>query len=238
VLVALPHGRCHEPLAEHPAPDVLHAVGELHEQDEEEEEAEVAAWPDRRALDRNLQEGGRERETVDAHHQPRLHLRRAFEEPLVVAGERHPGEDEQRGVDRQEHAEDVVAVQAHEHVVEWCEQEEHPEQGPVVALAGGRERDELAEGPERHEAEEHDRGGRAQPERGRQHGAQDPPAAEPAVERAHGGGVEATVWMPLEELPDRRGGGEEGEHSGDEGDGAVVVHSGAIAARGGGPVTP
>ena len=31
------HGRGHEPLAEHPAPDILHAVGELHEQDQEEE---------------------------------------------------------------------------------------------------------------------------------------------------------------------------------------------------------
>ena len=232
------HRRGHQPLAEHPAPDILHAVGKLHEQDQKEEQAEVAgAVGVGRPLDRDLEEGRGEREAVDADHQTRLDLGRPLQEPLVVAGECDSREHEQRGVDRQEHAEDVVAVEPHEHVVEGREQEEHPEQGAVVALAGGRERDELAERPERHEPEEDDRGRRAEPEGRGEHRAEDPPATEPVVERADRGGIEAAVGMPLEELAHGRGRGEQGEHAGDERDGAVVVHAGVIpsgpARRGG-----
>ena len=218
----------HGPTARHPAPDILHAVGKLHQENEEEEEAEVGAAAGFLPTDPHVEERRGEGEAVDADDQAGLDLRRPFEEALVVTCHRHPGEHEERAVEREEDAEQVVAVVGDEDVVERREQEEHPEQRAVVPLARGGKRDELAEGPERHEPTEDHRRRRPEPEGRGEDGADDPPAAEAEVEHVHGCRVEAAVWLAGEELPYGGGHREEEEHPGDEGDRADVVHGRAF----------
>ena len=104
--------------------------------------------------DFEVQQRRRKAQAIDADHQARLDLGDAFEEPLVVAGERDAGRDEQERVHGNQDAVELVLVEADQHVLQRREEEKHPEQRAVVAEPRGRERDEFAERPEAHQAEQ------------------------------------------------------------------------------------
>ena len=174
-----------------------------------------------------MQQRRGERKAVDAHHQPRLDLCGAFQKPFVVPRHGDSGQHKERGIHRQKHAEDVVAVHANEDVVQRREQEEDPEERAVVAFACGGERDEFAQRPKRHQKKQHHSGGGAEPEGGGQHRAHDPPAAQAEVERVHRRRIEPTIGVPLEELANSGGRREEREHAGDKSDRADVIHGAA-----------
>ena len=114
-------------------------------------------------------------QAVDADHQARLDLGGAFQKPLVVAGQGHPGRNEQERVHRNQHAKELILILCHQHVLQRREHKEHPEQRAMIAQPRGRERDELAQRPKRNQPEQ-DHGGRA---------ATDCPAETPRPARVH-----------------------------------------------------
>ena len=79
-------------------------------------------------------------QAVNANHQAGLNVGRAEQEAFGIARERHARKNEQKPVDRNQHAIQAVLLPRHEHILQGREQEEHPEQRAVVARPGGRAR--------------------------------------------------------------------------------------------------
>jgi hypothetical protein len=128
------------------------------------------------------QQRGHVAHAINADHEGPLDLGGALEEMLAVAGQRAARRHEDERIDRDEDREEPIPLHGDEVVLQRRDDEEGPEQRAVVAGPRGRERDELAQREERHEAEQDHRAQAAGGERDAEDGDHDPPGLHAGVE--------------------------------------------------------
>ncbi len=151
-----------------------------------------------------VQEGRGEAEAVHTKHQSRLDLGRPFQEPLGIPRKGDAGRDEEEPVEGDEDAVEVVFVEPDQDVLEGGKNQEHPEEGAVVAEPRGGQRDEFPQGPKGQQAEQHDADLAAQDECRGQQRAEQPPGSHPPIEGINHGWIQAGLGLPLQKLADCR----------------------------------
>jgi hypothetical protein len=123
---------------------------------------------------------------IDREHEGPLDLRDPLKEVLGLAPKHGDRRQCKERVDRNRDGEDPDPWVDQQPVLQRQEKVERSGDRIVISGPRWRERQELAQAPERNQREEHDRRGRARQEHHREHGHDVPPAADTVVEIDHG----------------------------------------------------
>ncbi|KAG0934851.1 hypothetical protein G6F31_016032 [Rhizopus arrhizus] len=113
-----------------------------------------------------------------ADHQPPLHLRRALQVVGGITADGRQDRQEQERVDRNQQRVHAVPVDPHQVVLPRQHDVERGQQRVVVARAGRRQGDELAQREQRDDREQHDHPGTAEEQRQPDHDRHHPPRAD------------------------------------------------------------
>ncbi|KAG1462546.1 hypothetical protein G6F57_013931 [Rhizopus arrhizus] len=168
--------RCDQVPAQQLAPDVLQHVRGLHHDHQEGKQQHVA----RRVMSRHVQVQQQRdvRDAEHADHQPPLHLRRALQVVGGITADGRQDRQEQERVDRNQQRVPAVPVDPHQVVLPRQHDVERGQQRVVVARAGRRQGDELAQREQRDDREQHDHPGTAEEQRQPDHDRHHPPRAD------------------------------------------------------------
>ncbi len=200
-------------------------IGDLHHDHQPGDQQQVAAFV---AGDLQGQQGGHVGDAEHGDHQAPLHFRGAFQEVLTVAAQRGQNRQQQEHIDRNEDREQPVPVNRNQHVLQRQRQVKRRHQGRVIAAPGWRERQELAQGVERHGVEQQDDRALTQPEGEADHQHHHPPGIDARVEVVDN--RVGSACPALEHVADQRG--EQQDHAdAHEQQLSLVIHYSGSGAR-------
>ena len=124
------------------APDVLENIADLNDDDEKNQEFGVLTFV---ARDVEEEERRGAADTIDADHQAPLDFGGALKEMVAIARNRASERHEQERADGYEKGKEPIAMCGYQIILQRCDDEKDPEQGPVIAKLRRRERDKLAQ---------------------------------------------------------------------------------------------